>query len=320
MKWRKFRLKTTVAAEDIISAMLQELGIEGVEIENQQPLSQMEKEQLFADILPAMHDGDGVSFLSFYVNEKVDEKKLLNEIRNELDSISTYIDTGECVVEESWTEDIDWINNWKEHFHSFYIDDILIAPSWEEVKEPDQDKLVIRIDPGTAFGTGMHETTQLCIRQLRKYVTDGMRVLDVGCGSGILGMLALKFGAAFSVGTDLDPCAIEVTHENMTRNEIADCQYQVMIGNIITDRKIREQVGYEMYDIVVANILADVLTVLTPIIKEQLKSGGIYITSGILEGKEQEVTRAIKASGLVVTEITRLGEWVSVTARKIQDF
>ena len=316
MKWRKFRLKTTVEAEDVISAMLQELGIEGVEIENQQPLSQSEKEQLFVDIPPDMDGDDGVSFLSFYVNEKVDREKLISEIRNELDSVSTYIDTGGCDIEESWTEDIDWINNWKEYFHSFYIDDILITPSWEEVREADKDKLVIRIDPGTAFGTGMHETTQLCIRQLRKYVTDGMRILDIGCGSGILGMLAVNFGAAYSVGTDLDPCAIEATHENMARNDIADSQYQVMIGNMITDQQIREQAGYEIYDIVVANILADVLTVLTPIIKEQLKSGGIYITSGILEGKEREVTQAMEVSGLVVTEITRQGEWVSVTAKK----
>ena len=313
MKWRKYRLKTTVEAEDIICAMLQDLGVEGVEVENNLPLSEREKEQLFVDISPVMPQDDGISFLSFYLDEKRDSGKLIYEIRNELDAIATYMDTGECVIEESWTEDLDWINNWKEHFRSFYIDDILITPSWEEVTERDSDKLVIRIDPGTAFGTGMHETTQLAIRQLRKYVTKGMRILDVGCGSGILGMLALKFGANFSVGTDLDPSAIEATHENMAKNDIANRRYQVMIGNIISDRLLREEVGYGRYDIVVANILADVLTVLTPIIKEQLKPGGIYITSGIIEGKEQEVIRAMEASGLAVAEITRQGEWVSVT-------
>ena len=316
MKWRKFRLKTTVEAEDIISAMLMDLEIEGVEIENNQPLSQNEKEQLFVDILPKMGEMDGSSFLSFYIDEETDGKKLISKIRNELSAIATYIDVGECIFEESWTEDLDWINNWKEHFCSFYIDDILIIPSWEEVKEQDCDKLLIRIDPGTAFGTGMHETTQLCIRQLRKYVTEGMRILDVGCGSGILGMLALKFGAAYSVGTDLDPCAIEATHENMAKNDILESQYQVMIGNIISEQKIQERVGYKRYDIVVANILADVLTVLTPVIKKQLKPGGVYITSGILAGKEQEVTRAMEASGLVVEEMTSQGEWVSVTGRK----
>ena len=317
MKWRKFRLKTTIEAEDIISAMLMDLGIEGVEIENNIPLSQREKEQLFVDILPEMDAMDGTSFLSFYIDEETDVKKLINAIRNELDSIATYTDVGECIIEESWTEDLDWINNWKEHFRSFYIDDILIIPSWEEVKELDRDKIVIRIDPGTAFGTGMHETTKLCIQQLRKYVTEGMRVLDVGCGSGILGLLALKLGAAYSVGIDLDPCAIEATHENMAKNEILDSQYQVMIGNIISDPQIREQVGYGRYDMVVANILADVLVVLTPIIKEHLIPGGIYITSGILEGKEQEVIQAMETSGLVVEEITRQGEWVSATGRKV---
>jgi len=316
MKWRKYRLKTTVEAEDIISVMLQDLGVEGVEIENNLPLSQREKEQLFVDISPAMAGEDGISFMSFYLDEKADNEKLIGSIRNELDSIATYMDIGECVIEESWTEDLDWINNWKEHFHSFYIDDILITPSWEE-QEPDRDKLVIRIDPGTAFGTGMHETTQLAIRQLRKYVKKGMRVLDVGCGSGILGMLALKFGATFSVGTDLDPCAIEATHENMAKNGIDDSRYQVMIGNIISDPQIREQVGYGRYDIVVANILADVLTVLTPFIREQLKPGGIYITGGIIEGKELEVIKAIEASGLAVAEVTGQGEWISVTGRRV---
>lgn len=193
---------------------------------------------------------------------------------------------------------------------------MLIIPSWEDVKPEDEDKLIIHIDPGTAFGTGMHETTQLCIRQLKKYVEPGMKILDVGCGSGILGMLALKFGAGYSVGTDLDPCAIDATHENMAVNGIARDQYEVMIGNIIDDKAVQDKVGYGQYDIVAANILAEVLVPLTPVIQDQLKSGGIYITSGIIDDKEETVVEAVKAAGMELLEVHHQGEWVSVTARK----
>ena len=316
MKWNKFRLKTTTEAEDIVSSMLMDLGIQGVEIEDKIPLTQADKEQMFVDILPEIESDDGVAYLSFYLEPEEDKEKVLADIRRELADMSAYVDVGECVIEESETEDVDWVNNWKQYFHQFYVDDILIIPSWEDVKPEDEDKMVIHIDPGTAFGTGMHETTQLCIRQLRKYVTEGCRILDVGCGSGILGMLALKFGAGYSVGTDLDPCAIDATTENMEVNGISEDQYEVMIGNIIDDKEVQDKVGYECYDIVAANILADVLVQLTPVIVNQLNPGAIYITSGIIDDKEQTVTDAVKAAGLEVLDVTYQGEWVCVTARK----
>lgn len=257
-----------------------------------------------------------MAYLNFYLEEEEDKEKILGNVRRELEEMASYLDVGECLIEESQTEDVDWVNNWKQYFHQFYVDDILIIPSWEDVKPEDSDKLVIHIDPGTAFGTGMHETTQLCIRQLRKYVTPKTQILDVGCGSGILGMLALKFGASYSVGTDLDPCAINATNENMEVNGIGREQYEVMIGNIIDDKAVQEKAGYARYDIVVANILADVLVGLTPVIVNQMKSGGIYITSGIIDDKEQTVIRAVEEAGLEVLEVTYQGEWVSVTARK----
>lgn len=316
MKWNKFRLKTTTEAEDIVSSMLMDLGIQGVEIEDKIPLTQSDKEQMFVDILPQIEADDGVAYLSFYLEPEEDQEKILADVRRELKEMSAYVDVGECLIEESETEDVDWVNNWKQYFYQFYVDDILIIPSWEDVKPEDADKMVIHIDPGTAFGTGMHETTQLCIRQIRKYVTEETQILDVGCGSGILGMLALKFGAAHSVGTDLDPCAIDATHENMEVNGISKDKYEVMIGNIIDDKAVQDRVGYERYDIVVANILADVLVELTPVITHQLKKGGIYITSGIIDDKEQTVVDAVKAAGLEVLDVTYQGEWVCVTARR----
>ena len=220
MKWNQFRLTTTTEAEDIVSSMLMDLGIQGVQIEDKVPLTQGDKEQMFVDILPDMPEDDGKAYLTFYLDEDEDAGAILMQVRRELEEMRSYLDVGECTIEESQTEDVDWVNNWKKYFHQFYIDDILVIPSWENVEPKDQDKMIIHIDPGTAFGTGMHETTQLCIRQLKKYVTEDTEILDVGCGSGILGMLALKFGAKHSVGTDLDPCAIDATHENMEVNGI----------------------------------------------------------------------------------------------------
>lgn len=316
MKWNKFRLKTTTESEDLVSSMLMDLGIQGIEIEDKIPLTQSDKEQMFVDILPEIDADDGVAYISFYLEEEEDKETVLANVRAELEDMRAYANVGECSIEESQTEDVDWVNNWKQYFHQFYVDDVLIIPSWEEVKPEDEDKMIIHIDPGTAFGTGMHETTQLCIRQIRKHVTKDTVILDVGCGSGILGMLALKFGAKYSVGTDLDPCAIDATYENMEVNGITRAQYEVMIGNIIDDKEIQDRVGYEKYDIVAANILADVLVPLTPVIVGQLKTGGIYITSGIIEDKEETVVAAVKAAGLEVLEVTHQGEWVSVTARK----
>lgn len=316
MRWNKVRLKTTTEAEDIVSSMLMDLGVQGVQIEDKIPLTPLDKERMFVDILPETDVDDGVAYISFYLEEEEKVEQVLSKAREELKEMSAYVDVGECTFEESQTEDLDWINNWKQYFHQFYVDDILIIPSWEDVKPEDNGKMIIHIDPGTAFGTGMHETTQLCIRQLRKFVTGQTKVLDVGCGSGILGMLALKFGAKHSVGTDLDSCAIDATRENMEVNGISESQYEVMIGNIINDRNIQDKVGYEKYDIVVANILADVLVELTPVIVGQMKKGGIYITSGIIDDKEQTVVEAVKQAGLEVLEVTYQGEWVSVTARK----
>jgi ribosomal protein L11 methyltransferase len=316
MRWNKFTLKTRTEVEDIVISTLAEAGVEGVEIEDKVPLTAAEKEQMFVDILPDCAEDDGIAYLNFYLEEDADKDELLARVRAELDDLRSFVDIGECEITESQTEDKDWINNWKEYFHQFYVDDILITPSWEEVREEDRDKMIIHIDPGTAFGTGMHETTQLCMRQLKKYVTPETQLLDVGTGSGILSIAALKLGAKHAVGTDLDPCAISAVGENLAANDIPEGSMDVMLGNIITDRAVQDAVGYEAYDIVVANILAEVLVPLTPVIVGHLKKGGIYITSGIIDDKEDTVVEAVRAAGLEVLEVTHQNDWVSVTARK----
>lgn len=316
MKWNRFTVKTTTEAEDIVICTLAEVGVEGAEILDKKPLTEEDKEQMFVDIMPEGPEDDGIAYLNFYLEEDADKEEILKNVRAALDELKSFMDIGEGTIEESETEDKDWINNWKEYFHQFYVDDILIVPSWEEVKEEDQDKMILHIDPGTAFGTGMHETTQLVIRQLKKYVTPDTELLDVGTGSGILGIISLKLGAKHVVGTDLDPCAVPAVAENKEANNIPDESFDMMIGNIIDDKEVQDKVGYEKYDIVAANILADVLVPLTPVIVNQMKKGAYYITSGILDVKEEVVVQAVKEAGLTLVEITYQGEWVCVTARK----
>ena len=317
MKWKKFKIKTVTDAEDIIISTLYDIGLEGAQIEDKVPLTALEKEQMFVDILPQTEADDGVAYLSFYLEPEEDKEKILSDVRKELEEMSAYVNVGECLIEESETEDVDWVNNWKQYFKPFTVDHILIKPTWETIPEEHKDKLLVQIDPGTAFGTGMHETTQLCIRQLEKYVHSESEILDVGTGSGILGITALKLGAKEVWGTDLDENAITAVGENLASNDISSDRFHVLQGNIIDDKAVQDWAGYEKYDIVVANILADVIIMLVKEIPVHLKKGGYFITSGIINLKEEAVRAAFAASEeLEVVEITYQGEWLSVTARK----
>ena len=318
MKWTKFRLKTTTEAEDIVICALADAGIEGALIEDNVPLSEEDLKRMFVDIPLTSGPDDGTAYLSFYLDEDADVDATLARVEKELDALRQFSDIGPCTIERSETEDKDWVNNWKQYFHQFAVDEFLIVPSWEEVRPEHEGKRLLHIDPGTAFGTGMHETTQLCIRQLKKHITKGCEVLDVGTGSGILGIVSLMLGAGHVFATDLDPCAMDAVSENLQANDIAPENMQAVIGNLIDDPGVQKQAGYEKYDIVVANILAPVLVELTPQVVSHLKKGGIYITSGILDVKEKDVTDACRKAGLSVIEVTRQGEWVSVTALREQ--
>lgn len=318
MKWNKYTLKTTTKATDLVSSMLMDLGIDGIEIKDNIPLSPEDKKKMFIDFLPELPEDKGEAFLSFYMEESQDEAARLNEIREGLNELRDFTDVGECSIEKEVTEDKDWINNWKQYFKSFMVDDIVIKPTWEEVKEEYNGKLLIEIDPGIAFGTGMHETTQLCIRQLKKYVSNNTNILDVGCGSGILSIVALKLGAKSAVGIDIDENAIVAAYENLQVNKLSTEKCKVYSGNILEDKELRDRTGYECYDIVVANILADVLIPLSDIVPKHLKEGGYFITSGIIDTKEEEVVKVIEANPhFKIVEVTRQNEWSSVTARRI---
>ena len=373
MKWIRFRVRTTVEAEDILVSAMQDIGLFGAQIENHVPLSALEKEQMFVDILPDAQEDDGSSNVSFYAEEiepglvriesvdidsgekgfeDVPPEEVCMRIEKVIEDLRQYSDIlgeGKVIVEE--TEDLDWINNWKQYFHQFRIDDILIIPSWEEPeKQGEEPRLTLHIDPGTAFGTGMHETTQLCIRAMREYITPETKMLDVGTGSGILGITALKLGAKEAVGTDLDPQSLPAVIDNLFQNgllkerpaeeqiakvlsELAETgknikekdeevlefdfdRFRLFFGNLIDDEGLQIEIGEECYDIVAANILPDVLLPLTPAAERALKRGGVYITSGILAGKEESVADAMREAGLTILAVTAQGEWRCVIGKK----
>lgn len=319
MKWKKYTIETTTAAEDFMSSMLMDLGIEGIEIEDNIPLTKEDQADMFIDFLPELPPDEGKSHVSFYIEDDgTDQSEILKKVKIGLEELRDTVDVGSGMILSSETEDLDWINNWKKFFSSFTIENILIKPTWEDVKPEDKDKFMIEIDPGISFGTGKHETTQLCIRQLIKYIKDGHpKVLDVGCGSGILSIVALKLGASEVVGTDLDADCMISTHENMKVNHLDEKLGTFYVGNLIDDVDLQKQVGTDEYDIVVANILADVIIPMAPVIPDRLRKGGYFITSGIIDFKEDEVRDAIEKTGLKVIEINHQGEWVNITAQKL---
>lgn len=317
MKWNKYSLKTTTEAVDLVSNMLMELGIEGIEIEDNVQLSEADIKTMFVDFLPELPPDEGIATVNFYIDVEDDDDTIIGRVTEGLEELKTFTDVGEGTITRSQTEDKDWINNWKQYFKPFVFEGIVIKPTWEEIDDSMQGKIVVNIDPGTAFGTGSHETTQLVISQLDKYVKLGDRLLDVGCGSGILSVIGLMLGAEHAVGTDLDPNAIVATKENAQINNISMDKIQIIEGNIIDDKTVKDAVGYECYDVVAANILADVLIPLSKIITEHMKPGGYFITSGIINTKEEEVVAAFGENPLLeIVEVNRKGEWVNVTARK----
>lgn len=315
MKWNKYTINTTTQAVDLLSATLAECGIEGIEVEDNVQLTQEEAKTMFVDFIPDLPPDEGLAKVNFYLDSDEDNEPVLARVREEIEDLRTFTDIGEGTITESQTEDKDWINNWKQYWHTFSIGDLYIKPTWEEETEEMKGHPVLSIDPGTAFGTGSHETTRMVVRQLQKYVKKDDEILDVGCGSGILSVVALKYGAKHALGTDLDPNAIIASEENAQQNGIKAEELEVIEGNIIDDKAVQDRCGYECYDIVCANILADVLIPLSSEIIRHMKHGAYFITSGIIDSKEEEVASAFRNNDeLEIVEINHDGEWVNITA------
>lgn len=317
MKWTKVTLSTVTDALELVCDMLNDLGIEGIEIIDNVPITEDEKKAMFIDILPELDTEDKTASISFYVEEGNDVQDLIDKIQTELERLSEIIDVGNRTFTVSETEDLDWINNWKEFFKPFRVDDtIVIKPTWEQLENVSPGDLIIEIDPGTAFGTGSHETTKLCILGMKKFITSETRVLDVGCGSGILSIIAAKLGAMKVMSTDIDPNAVNAAYENAEVNQVSSDILTILDGDIITDQNLQQNIGLNCYDVVVANILADVIIPLSAVIGQHLKPGGIFISSGIINTKKDAVKDAIINNGFEIIEVNEMGDWVSFVAKK----
>ena len=316
MKWRKVSLVTTTEAVDLISCLFDELGFEGIQIEDHVPLSEEEKKSMYIDIVPDLGPDDGTAVISSYVDMELDTEDLKRKIEEGLDELALFTDLGERKLSMEVTDDEDWINNWKAYFKPFRVtDNIIIKPTWETLEGVKEGDIVVEIDPGTAFGTGSHETTKLCIQGMEEYMTSDTKVLDVGCGSGILSIIALKLGAGHAVGTDIDPIAVSVAKENAEVNRIPDDKFQVFEGNVIDDETLQEQVGICAYDVVVANILADVIIPLSAHVSKFMKKDGVFISSGIIDMKKEEVEAALIQNGFEIMKINQMGDWFSFIAK-----
>lgn len=316
MKWNKYRLATTTEAVDLISYTLAEMGIEGIEIEDKVPLSEEDKKRMFIDLLPDLEEDDGKAYVSFYIEPEKDHDSTLEEVLAAVRELADFVDIGEATIEKSQTEDIDWMNNWKKYWKPFKVDEhIIIKPTWETVEDVPEDTLVVELDPGTAFGTGTHHTTRLCITQLKKYMQSGQTILDVGCGSGILSIIALLLGAKEATATDVDIHAVEAAMENACVNHIESDVYTVLTGDVISDADFRHQVGEHKFDMVLSNIFAEIIIPLSGVVKEMMKPGALFITSGIIDEREEDVRKALSENGFEIMEVTHSGGWVSFTAK-----
>ena len=333
MKWTVYTVSSTVEAEDYICAALADMGFDGVEIIDSVPLSKQEEAAQFIDIPPVLDETDRSSKIRCYeeCSEDVSESDFAKRAAEILDAVSVYrdiVNMGELSVETSVTEDLDWINNWKQYFHSFRIgDDILIKPTWESDATEKEGDLVVEIDPGTAFGTGSHETTWLCIETLREHVNEGDSVLDIGCGSGILSIIAKKLGAGCCIGVDIDPIAVDVSKENAKQNKLTvadNAKPAILPGtvsfyacDVITDKAAKDALILDRYPVVVANILADVIKLLLPIVRDFVAPGGCFIASGILKEREEEMRKAFSENGYKITGCRYRNDWVCMCAEPV---
>ena len=320
MIWTKFTVDTTTEAEDLVSDFLNDMGVEGVMIEDNVPLTEEEIAEMFVDI-PLVGEDDGTAKVSCFLPEGFDIDNLTRSVTEELKRLSGFINVGSGAIStEPTTDDSTWQNNWKEFFKPFRLyDDIVILPNWmtwDEIKDTDT---VVRIESVMAFGTGAHETTNLCIGQIKKYLKNGDSIFDIGCGSGILSMIGVYLGAGYVKGIDIDPQAIKSSHENAAVNGFSEDRIDFEVGNLLADDSASN--GSDngsadaKYDIVVANILADVIIPLSSKVRPFMKEGGLFITSGIIDEKEDEVREALLKNGFEIIDTVHLNEWVCFVAR-----
>lgn len=321
MDWIKVTVYTSGAGIEPVSGRLMQLGITGLEIEDEKEFKDfLEETKDYWDYVDddLVKQMEGETRVIAYVSDDISGRELLTGIRGSMAELAELNEDGiygrlEIEIEGTKTED--WANVWKQYFHPMEIGEkLLIKPEWEELKKP-TDRIVFNINPGMSFGTGSHQTTQLCLEQLEKYVTKDCRMLDLGCGSGILSVVSLLLGAREAVAVDIDPNCVDTAYENAAMNGVTREQYHVISGNVVTDPDVKEFISRHKYEVVAANIVADVIIGLVPTAREYMKEGGVFITSGIIDGRQDEVKAEMEAHGFTVVDMQRRKDWWSIVCR-----
>lgn len=342
MKWIKYDIHTTTKSADIIGEILTECGIYGYEISDHVPLTEKEEKKMYTDIPADLGEDDGQSILTFYTespnnttkeffstgsslrDEEIQEEpipvpeELIARILALVEERKTFLPLETPQIQYQEQDDSLWKDKWKEHFQPFRVaEDIIIKPTWCDIPQDTKpEDIIVQIDPGSAFGTGTHETTRLCLLSLRKYITPDTTIIDAGCGSGILAITALLCGAKSAFCLDIDSAAVNGTLENARNNQLDQQRLTAIHANILENCDAVYEACQPPYHIAVANILADVIIPLSDYIGRFLKKDGIFISSGILSEKAEEVEHALRKNHFHIIEKNTLGEWVSFVCQK----
>ena len=320
--WIEIFIETTKEGFEPVSGIIYQCGITGVMIEDADDFEEFlenparDWDYIEDELVEQKHNAK--NGITFFVRDNMNGKEtfeLVKEMLKNAKENEKEIDFGSLDITVKNIKEDDWANNWKKYFKPFAVGDkIVIRPSWEEYND-DGNKTVLKIDPGHVFGTGTHETTQFCIELIENYLKKEDMVLDIGCGSGILSIASLLLGAKYADAVDIDPNAIDIAYTNAGMNDIGRETYDVVSGNILEDEDLNEKYSGKKYDVVEANIVADVIIALTDKIPQYIKDGGVFISSGIIVERLDDVLEALKGHGFEVLEVKKKKGWSAIASR-----
>ena len=320
MNWIEISITTTSEGIEPVCGNLYQLGITGLQIEDENDFKDfLENNHQFWDYVDEdlIKEKEKETCIKAYVSDNASGNEMLIAIKQAIENLKAYDTNGEygkLEISLGNLSEEDWANNWKKYFHPMNIGNkILIKPEWEELTES-TDRIVFNINPGMTFGTGSHYTTQLCIEELENYIDKEKNVLDLGCGSGILSVISLMLGAKSALAVDIDPNCVDIAYQNAKRNNVDIQKYDVISGNILDDEDICQYIKKNKYNVVLANIVADVIIASLSLVKQVISDDGVFITSGIIEDRIDDVKNALEENGFEILKINRRKDWAAMVA------
>ena len=322
MEWLKVIIYTTSEGIEPLTGVLYQVGVTGVEIEDEADFYDfLENNKQYWDYVDEdlKREKHKETSVNVYVSDNAAGHETLLEIKRAVELLKGRDEEnlfGRLEVELDNISEEDWANNWKRFFHPIEVGEkVLIKPEWEELKE-ETDRIVFNVNPGMSFGSGTHHTTQLCIEALEEYIEKDTLLLDLGCGSGILSIIGMMLGANDATAVDIDPNAVDIAYENAGRNGVTKDNYHVFAGDVTSDTALMDKLGEKKYDVVVANIVADVIIAVSPAAAKLVADDGVYITSGIIEDRIDDVKSALEGCGFIIKAINRRADWASIICKK----